>query len=479
VADSVDSGKSPTMRRFRAGSPVFSPPLVFPPSKTQEQGEEKSRAGENSDSEFDSGWGGGGAAILGAKKKTRSSSADFPNSDSTARWAKLGCCVLRESIRNDCTSKEPTGANQCVDQQSFPRARGDQNGEAALHPLCTLPSALVEMMCRYAVVGTAVVRFTHPERLKCVAPLQRGVLALEHFASDGMLFLARGHEHGSVKLWDLSTRECVATLEGHIARVNCLTSYSDANGAPLLASGSADHTIILWDVVAHTQVARLFGHTDNVAALAVYRHAAGLPCLASGSWDQSIKLWDLRTHTEIATLKSGFVWSLCVFSDARGTDFLASGDQVGSIKAWDLATHENLFTLRGHKDDVLSLVCFSNEDRVPMLVSASDDKTVKVWDLESRVAVKTLDGGSLPTSLGCVAGPDGHVMLVFSSGYETKTGTVIDLSTGRPVFQMPSSANAYALDAFVDCRSGVPFLAVAGKEGKADVIQLYTDPGGV
>jgi hypothetical protein len=69
-------------------------------------------------------------------------------------------------------------------------------------------------------------------------------------------------------------------------------------------------------------------------------------------------------------------------------------------------------------------------------------------------------------------------MLAYSSGFSRKTGTIVDLSTGRRVFQVPL-AHAYALDSFVDRVSGVPFLAVCGKEGEADVIQLYTDPGGV
>jgi WD40 repeat protein len=348
--------------------------------------------------------------------------------------------------------------------------------------LAALPPELVELIVRHCVLGSAVVRFTHPEALECVATLlghDTEIRVLEHVASaDGVL--ASGDRGGSVKLWDLSTRECVATFEGHIARVNCLTSYSDANGAPSLASGSMDRTIIIWDVVAHTQVARLSDHTDWVTALAVYRNAAGLPCLASGSLDGSIKLWDLRTHTVAAALSHEYVQSLCVFSDAHGTDFLVSGGDDATIKVWDLATHENLFTLLGHTDSVRSMTCFSNEDGVPMLVSASasGDRTLKIWDLESRVAVKTLDCGWNPTSLVFVAGIDGRVMLAYTNGYETKTGTIVDLSTGGPVFQVPL-AHAYALDAFVDRASGAPFLAVSGQEGGADVIQLYTDPGGV
>jgi WD40 repeat protein len=349
--------------------------------------------------------------------------------------------------------------------------------------LAALPPELVELIVRHCVSGSAVVRFTRPEALECVATL-RGhdsqISVLEHFAcADGVQILASGDVNGSVKLWDLSSRECVATLGGHTDLIHCLTSFVDANGVTWLASGSDDSTIILWDVVAHTE-AQLSGHTDGVCALAVYRNAPGLACLASGSYVCSIKLWDMRTYTAIATLRMDVV-SLCVFSDAHGCDFLVSGGRDGSIKVWDLATHKTLFALREHPTIVRSLLCFSNENGVPMLVSASDDQTVKVWDLECRVAVKTLDCGPIPDSLVCVAGLDGRVMLAYTSAEtsgKTEMGTVIDLSTGRRVFQVPL-ADSFAFDTFVERVSGVPFLAVCGEEGEADVIQLYTDPGGV
>jgi WD40 repeat protein len=350
--------------------------------------------------------------------------------------------------------------------------------------LAALPPELITLIVRYCVLGSAVVRFTHPEALEHVTTLQveGQVRTLEFFtAADGVQFLASGGD-GDVNLWDLSTRDCVATLEGHTKSVWCLASFSDANGAPLLASGSMDHTIIIWDVVAHTQVARLSDHTDWVTALSVYRNAAGLPCLASGCLDGSIKLWDLRTHTVAAALSHEYVQSLCVFSDADGTDFLvSSGGLDNSIRVWDLATHENLFALRG-REGFNSLTCFTSEQGLPMLVNSGRDG-ITVWDLGSRVAVKTLDDSdSLPKSLVCVAGPDGRVMLSYTGGHHPRTGTILDLSTGRPVFQIPLTY-ADVLDAYVDRVSGVPFFAVAGFVDNADasspaVVQLYTDPGG-
>jgi WD40 repeat protein len=46
-----------------------------------------------------------------------------------------------------------------------------------------------------------------------------------------------------VKLWDVSTGECVATLEGHTDAVRSV-SFDPSGGR--LASGSGDRTVIVW-----------------------------------------------------------------------------------------------------------------------------------------------------------------------------------------------------------------------------------------
>ena len=62
------------------------------------------------------------------------------------------------------------------------------------------------------------------------------------FSLDGTT-LASGARDGTVKLWDVATREIVATLEGHADGVNSVSFSLD--GA-ILASGARDGTILLW-----------------------------------------------------------------------------------------------------------------------------------------------------------------------------------------------------------------------------------------
>lgn len=69
-----------------------------------------------------------------------------------------------------------------------------------------------------------------------------GPLSME---SSGILRLASGSEEGKVRVWDLTKRKPIASLDSHVSVVRSL-SYSPAENA--LLSASRDKTVIAWDV---------------------------------------------------------------------------------------------------------------------------------------------------------------------------------------------------------------------------------------
>ncbi|GFH21363.1 uncharacterized protein HaLaN_18652, partial [Haematococcus lacustris] len=110
--------------------------------------------------------------------------------------------------------------------------------------------------------------------------------------------IAVGYGDGSpglqVRLWDLTSKDCLVTLQGHKSGVSCLRFSAD--GA-LLASGSKDTDLVVWDVAGEAGLFRLRGHKDQITAL----------------------VWDLGAQTCCQTV-TGFkaeVWALDVDPSQR------------------------------------------------------------------------------------------------------------------------------------------------------------------
>ena len=197
------------------------------------------------------------------------------------------------------------------------------------------------------------------------------------FSPDGTL-LASGSWDGTVKLWDVATRQSFTTLDEYTSGVS---SVSFSRDGALLASGSHDRTVKLWDVATRQSFTTLGEHTGEVSSVSFSRDGA---LLASGSWDGTVKLWDVATRQNIATLPHRA--EVLSVSFSRDGVLLASGLWDGTVELWDVATRQNIATLP-HRAGVFS-VSFSRDG--VLLASGSWDGTVKLWDVATRQSIATL-----------------------------------------------------------------------------------------
>ena len=209
-----------------------------------------------------------------------------------------------------------------------------------------------------------------------------GVAAVS-FSPDGSL-LASGSSDGTILLWDMRSRERVATL-GHTDGVAAVSFSPDGS---LLASGSSDGTILLWDMRSRERVATL-GHTDGVAAVSFSPDGS---LLASGSSDGTILLWDMRSRERVATFGVAILErhtdGVAAVSFSPDGALLASGLGDRTVLLWDVATREQVATL-GHRLWV-NAVSFSPDGT--LLASGLWHRTVLLWDVATREQVATLEG---------------------------------------------------------------------------------------
>ena len=194
------------------------------------------------------------------------------------------------------------------------------------------------------------------------------------FSPDGTL-LASGADDNMIILWDMASRERVATLQGH-------TGSFSPNGTTL-ASGSSG-TVILWDVATRKQISTLEGHTGWVSAVSFSPDGT---LLASGAGDGTVILWDVATRKRIANLEGHTGWVSAVSFSPDGT-FLASGSRSwdDTIILWDVATRKRIATLEGHMDGwytyPVTSVSFSPDGT--LLATGGWDGTVILWDVLKR-----------------------------------------------------------------------------------------------
>ncbi|NJP08684.1 MAG: WD40 repeat domain-containing protein [Leptolyngbyaceae cyanobacterium RU_5_1] len=234
---------------------------------------------------------------------------------------------------------------------------------------------------------------------QCLATLQGHTSHVRSvvFSPDGRIFASGGDDH-LLKIWDAQTGECLKTLAGHTSNVRSLAFSADGQQ---LVSASEDRTLKLWDVASGACLKTLQGHTGHVRSVAFApaidfsRDSDGQPAtraagelIVSGGADQTVKLWHSRTGQCLKTLR-GYTSSILSVAFSPDGQTLASSSADHTVKLWDVTTHQYLRTLQGHTNQVW-FVAFSPDGQT--LASSSFDRTIKLWNRHTGMCLKTLQG---------------------------------------------------------------------------------------
>jgi WD40 repeat protein/serine/threonine protein kinase len=263
---------------------------------------------------------------------------------------------------------------------------------------------------------------------------ERGEALTLCFARDGQSLVSGDRE--CISVWDLGRPGQFRRLTDHTEQVVCLALSPD--GA-LLASASGDHTIKLWNTTTWEPVATLRGHEHEVRAVAF--SPDGRRLVSSGK-DNTIRIWPVPTASarsdrfvlsrsgallpprpsagrlidfdwirERATtmdvlmkesssqvLPAVFKSRTCVSLSADAA-IAAVGFDDGSVELWQTAPFRHLRVLKGSGSRPVASAWARTQHR---LAVARADGATELWDLGSERIVKRLP--PLPAPLGVGAG---------------------------------------------------------------------------
>lgn len=140
-------------------------------------------------------------------------------------------------------------------------------------------------------------------------------------------YLATASWDKTIKIWDFSKDKftCIKTLEGHTRCINRLSVLNDKT----LVSAADDSTVKIWDVDSGECKATLCGHSDKVYALLVVNNK-----IISGSRDRTVKVWDPESKNCITTIPCEHnVYSLAYSQEKKR---LFVGLWNGNIEVFDI-----------------------------------------------------------------------------------------------------------------------------------------------
>jgi WD40 repeat protein len=218
---------------------------------------------------------------------------------------------------------------------------------------------------------------------------------------DGTL-VAAGSKDRTVRIWDLSSGEPIATLDGHAGYVNEVRFSGDGSS---LVSASEDGTIRQWQVVRgpgghrSRELCMLPGHTGPVTAIATGMEDQ----VFSASSDGTIRQWTLADGGMSQTawrVDTDGTYSSVYSRDGRQI-FVACYD--GKVRVIDVASGQVASEWDAHPGSTCNTLDVSADGR--RLVTCSWDQTARVWDTSDFSLLQTLEAGE--GVLDCAISDDG------------------------------------------------------------------------
>ncbi|KAF2325536.1 hypothetical protein GH714_029985 [Hevea brasiliensis] len=180
-----------------------------------------------------------------------------------------------------------------------------------------------------------------------------------------------GSDDQSVIVWDKQTSQLLEELKGHDAQVSCVRMLSGER----VLTAAHDGTVKMWDVRTDTCVATV-GRCSSAVLCMEYDDSTGI--LAAAGRDAVANIWDIRAGRQMHKLLGHTKW---IRSIRMVGDTLVTGSDDWTARVWSVSRGTCDAVLACHAGPILCVEC-SMLDRG--IITGSTDGLLRFWENEEE-----------------------------------------------------------------------------------------------
>lgn len=215
-----------------------------------------------------------------------------------------------------------------------------------------------------------------------------GIIGLHFDAS----ILATGSADHTIRIWNFDDKSAF-TLRGHTDWVNSVKIDSVSR---TVLSASDDSTVKLWDLDSRTCLKTFEGHVGQVQQLVTlpwdYEFEEDDPDDQHSSSCSSSRAQTPSLKAAESSESEPYGPSFMTCDRPRPPRYILTGALDSTIRLWDTLTGRSLRTYFGHVEGVWALAADALR-----VVSGAQDRTVKVWDTKGKCE-RTFGGHTGPVT---------------------------------------------------------------------------------